>query len=295
MKYRKDLTNNRYGFWLVKEFDQEKSNMTNRAYWKCKCECGKEQSVLGQNLTNGHSKSCGCQSKNMKKKDLTGQIFGYLTVIEDTGKVSEHRNIIWKCKCKCGNTIEIPGSYLTKGTQSCGCLSLEKSTKNIVGKRFGRLVVLEKTDERRRGYVIWKCKCDCGNICFIDSYCLNNGKTNSCGCLNSKGEALIKNILDENNICYNQQYTFPELRSESGSLLRFDFAIFNKDGSLKHLIEYNGQQHYECSEQWWNTQENFNILQNNDKKKIEYCKNNNIELRIIPYTDYNNITLERLI
>lgn len=232
MKYRKDLTNNKYGFWLVKEFDQEKSDATHRAYWKC--------------------------------------------------------------QCKCGNIVEIAGSYLLQGTQSCGCLGREQSTKDIIGKRFGRLTVLEKTEERKRNYIIWKCKCDCGNICYKDSYCLNNGKTNSCGCLNSKGEALIKNILDKNNICYNEQYTFPNLLSINNGLLRFDFDIFNKDGSLSHLIEYNGQQHYECSENWWNTQENFNILQQNDKKKIDYCKDNNIKLIIIPYTDYDNITIERL-
>lgn len=297
MTFRNDLTGKQFGYWTVLSFDQEQSNLSNRTYWKCKCICGKEKSILGYNLTSNHSKSCGCQSKNLKKHDLTNQKFGYLTVLEDTGKITNHRNIIWKCECKCGNIIEVPGGYLTSSkVTSCGCYKKEKSTKDILGKRFGKLTVIEKTDKRKNSYIIWKCRCDCGNICYKDSYCLNNDKTHSCGCLNSKGEALIKNILDDNNICYNQQYTFPDLISENGkNRLRFDFAIFNQDGSLSHLIEYNGEQHYKCSEQWWNTKENFNTLLKNDKKKIDYCKEKGIKLIIIPYTEYNNLTLERLL
>jgi len=37
--------------------------------------------------------------------------------------------------------------------------------RDLIGQRFGRLVVLEKTDKRdKSGCFIWKCKCDCGNI-----------------------------------------------------------------------------------------------------------------------------------
>lgn len=290
MKFRKDLTGNRYGSWTVLEFDQERSDKTKRAYWKCQCDCGTKQSVLGQNLTSGHSKSCGCQSRNLKKTDLKGKIFGYLTVLQDTGKSTPGRNVIWECKCKCGNIVEVPGNSLVDGTtKSCGCYAKENSSYNLLGERFGKLVVIEKTEERKNGYVVWKCQCDCGNICYKNTYLLTQGKAISCGCANSKGEALIKNILDQNNIYYIAQYTFPNLKSKKGGYLRFDFAIFNKDGSLSHLIEYNGQQHYEYSDQWWNTKENFDTLQNNDIIKIKYCKENNIKLIIIPYFEQINL------
>jgi hypothetical protein len=36
-------------------------------------------------------------------------------------------------------------------------------SKNIVGKRYGKLTVSEKTDKRKGGCVVWLCKCDCGN------------------------------------------------------------------------------------------------------------------------------------
>jgi len=55
--------------------------------------------------------------------------------------------------------------------------------KNIVGKRFGLLVVLEKTAKRTNsGSIIWKCVCDCGNIHEVGSWNLQNGHSTSCGC-----------------------------------------------------------------------------------------------------------------
>jgi hypothetical protein len=51
---------------------------------------------------------------------------------------------------------------------------------DIVGKRYGRLVVIGLSENRNR-YVI--CKCDCGNTCEVNQYSLVSGNTRSCGCL----------------------------------------------------------------------------------------------------------------
>ncbi len=57
--------------------------------------------------------------------DVQGQTFGYLTAIEPTHKRC-HREIVWRCQCKCGNEIELPATLLVSGnTTSCGCLSAE--------------------------------------------------------------------------------------------------------------------------------------------------------------------------
>ena len=86
--------------------------------------------------------------------------------------------------------------------------------------------------------------------------------------------------MQKSNIEYATQYTFPDLLGENGGRLRFDFAIFEK-GKLSHLIEYNGKQHYEQASGSWS--ESFETLQKHDKKKQEYCANNNIRLIIIKY------------
>lgn len=61
------------------------------------------------------------------KKDLTGQRFGRLTVIKDSGKRTKYKNVIWMCKCDCGNTFYARGGDLGIGTLSCGCYKKEKT------------------------------------------------------------------------------------------------------------------------------------------------------------------------
>ena len=54
---------------------------------------------------------------------------------------------------------------------------------DLTGKRFGKLFVLAETNNRAdEGSIVWKCKCDCGNIIEISSKRLVNGLTISCGC-----------------------------------------------------------------------------------------------------------------
>lgn len=55
---RKDLTGNRFGRWTVIGYSHTDRNRN--ANWFCKCDCGETKTVMGQNLRNGRSKSCGC-------------------------------------------------------------------------------------------------------------------------------------------------------------------------------------------------------------------------------------------
>lgn len=55
--------------------------------------------------------------------------------------------------------------------------------KDLSGKRFGRLLVIEPLEQRsKKGYVLWRCKCDCGNEKIAESRNLLCGGTTSCGC-----------------------------------------------------------------------------------------------------------------
>lgn len=54
--------------------------------------------------------------------------------------------------------------------------------KDLTGQRFGRLLVVEKTDFRQNRLVMWKCICDCGNETIVQGENLRNGHTQSCGC-----------------------------------------------------------------------------------------------------------------
>lgn len=102
------------------------------ARWRCRCHCGNEFIARGADLTNGHTTSCGCKNrKHIQKvgqankgkyiKDITGQRFGKLVVLEPTEKRDSGRGVIWKCQCDCGNTIEVSAHALRQGQVSCGC------------------------------------------------------------------------------------------------------------------------------------------------------------------------------
>jgi len=69
-----------------------------------------------------------------KPKDITGQRFGRLVVIKDSGKRNASRSVLWLCKCDCGNETTTNGPNLKRGnTQSCGCF--RKENIRIIGKR----------------------------------------------------------------------------------------------------------------------------------------------------------------
>lgn len=54
---------------------------------------------------------------------------------------------------------------------------------NLTGQRFGRLVALRPTSERKQGKVVWECRCSCGEVARTTSVSLRQGWTRSCGCL----------------------------------------------------------------------------------------------------------------
>ena len=58
---------------------------------------------------------------------------------------------------------------------------------DLVGKRFGRLVVVSFYMTGKRRQAIWDCVCDCGNTKRVDRGNLISGNTTSCGCLHKEG------------------------------------------------------------------------------------------------------------
>lgn len=73
----------------------------------------------------------------MKKIDLTGQVFGRLTVIQEAG-VDTRGEKLWMCKCECGNIVNVLSSNLRTGhTKSCGCRRSDKGTGNYRHGMYG--------------------------------------------------------------------------------------------------------------------------------------------------------------
>lgn len=127
----------------------------------------------------------------MEKIDLTGQRYGWLTVLGDSGKRTNNKKILWHCKCDCGKEIDLNKDRLLKEViPSCGCQSKKKSI--CVGDRFGKLTVTKSLGSNGEK-VRWECLCDCGTPVVHTSSELNSGSSKSCGCLKFEtGEKLKK-------------------------------------------------------------------------------------------------------
>lgn len=115
-----------------------------------------------------------------------------------------------------------------------------------------------------------------GNRCY---YCSIRRKS-------SKGELRIEKFLINRNIEYIREYRIDDCRHILP--LPFDFAIIDKDNSIKYLIEFDGRQHYELIEMWGG-KSNLDDIKMKDNIKNKYCKDNNINLIRIPHWDYDNI------
>lgn len=286
MKY--DLIGEKFGRLTVVRLGPTKNN---RRTWECLCECGKTVFVQTSNLTKNKTQSCGCLQKEKtslaNREDLIGRIFGKL-------KVVDYQNGYNICQCECGSICRVKTTKLKSGhTKSCGCLQKELTSKakliDITGEKFEKLTVVERV-KKEDSQVWYRCKCDCGSEIITTSFRLRHGITKSCGCIQSFGEEKISEILNLNQINYQKEFTFPDLIGENGKRYRFDFAIFDSDGKLLNLIEFDGKQHY-----LGGFSEDLTTIQKRDVIKNNYCYRNKIPLIRIPYTYYDKISLDDLL
>ena len=195
---KKDLTGLKFGRLTVIE---ECGRSENRhILWLCKCICGKNKVIKSPSLIFGKTKSCGCLSKELTSErsiiDLTGQRFERLVVIKENGR-TQGKQVLWLCKCDCGNETIIIGSSLKNGqTKSCGCYQKERTSKrkkkNILGQRFGHLIAIKESGIDNFGKISWLCKCDCGNETTVVGSSLRIGVTKSCGCLYKTGKTQLQ-------------------------------------------------------------------------------------------------------
>lgn len=230
--------------------------------------------------------------------DLTGKQFNYLTVLGLDDKRSSGPVKYWICRCECGKTTSVQGGHLKNGdVTSCGCHACDKiiaynrNRRHDIekGTQFGEWTVLDIDNEltRVKGKQYYICKCNCGTIRSVKKDSLLSGDSQSCGCIKSKGEKKISQLLRELNIQFEQQKTFTDCCNKAP--LRFDFYI----PSLNMCIEYNGFQHYRTGF-GWNDYEKLINTKHHDKIKKNYCSKNNIRLLIIPYTLYQYLNCSTL-
>ena len=136
-----DKSGKRFKNLLVLGRDKENSK-----YYICECSCGAVKSIKGS-LLQEHGNtvgSCGCLGR-IKSVQL-GNVFGNLTVID---KIEDSSNL-YRCKCRCGNEVNVRGYSLLAGRVSCrrGCINKILPGQSAFNLMYGQM----KKSARVRGY-----------------------------------------------------------------------------------------------------------------------------------------------
>lgn len=188
----------------------------------------------------------------------------------------------WLLHCNlCGLDFQrTPSTWLQKSCPQCGrhnnMYSVEQRQKmvdDIFG--VGEFQVLS-TGCATQQFVV-KHKCGFVRKTQFSNFIRSTGCP-KCTETMSKGERRIVNFLMAHDIQYIAQMKMGETKQS------FDFFIPH----LNVAIEYNGEQHYKPIETFGG-KERFIQQQQYDKKKVEYCKEHNITLKIISYKEYDLI------
>lgn len=122
---RENLINRKFEMLTV---CSKAEDLNRRSAWVCRCECGKTRIVRGSDLKSGRVWCCGCRSRRGVAVivDMAGSQFGRLTALSMSDRRDRKGSVYWKCRCSCGNVVEVPQDRLVSGnTTSCGCLKKE--------------------------------------------------------------------------------------------------------------------------------------------------------------------------
>ena len=87
--------------------------------------------------------------------------------------------------------------------------------KISIGVYVGRLTVIEATPQRKSGYTVWRCRCDCGGEILLDTRTLQRGTITDCGC-KTKLKPGQRDITGQRFGRLTAQYPLPA-RDASGS------------------------------------------------------------------------------
>mgnify|MGYP000913227399 CR=1 FL=1 len=97
--------------------------------WTFRCDCGVEKVLNAALVKAGNTRSCGCLRREItaaaRFRDLKGQRFGRLVVLDRLPERSPHKHSRWRCLCDCGQETVTTTLGRKFSTHSCGCITRE--------------------------------------------------------------------------------------------------------------------------------------------------------------------------
>lgn len=203
------------------------------------------------------------------------------------------KKISWKCGI-CSHIWMATVDHRANGTGCPACNGDIVNDKNSLSVNFPELLdewnynknESPETYFQFSNKSVWWICCKCQHE-WKSSITNRTNCHNGCPkCRKSKGEKIIEKFLYKNNFFYISQYR--NILCKDKLTLPFDFAIIDEFENPIILIEYHGEQHYKPII-YFGGESKFEDQKEKDKIKLNYCKDNNISLLIIPYWDFNNI------
>ena len=191
---RDDLVGRRFGRLTVVG-DSGQRRGTN-VYWSCRCDCGGERLATRQQLVSGTAQSCGCLPRaGRKAAGLSGLEYQNETCSEvlkqacaDTGGDKAADTSADRLRDQEYQSLLENAKELAK---------LPRRHSDLTGQRFGRLTVVGDSGQRRNGFVLWLCRCDCGGWALYIRYQLTTGRAVSCGCLPRREQRAIRDLTGQ--------------------------------------------------------------------------------------------------
>lgn len=278
-----------------------KEYINNSTKLKCKCLIdGYEWGVTWGHLSQGRGcPECAGKRTDYTIKDIREKLYKINPNIEILS--DEYVGSGEKLKCKClidgyvweptwDNLKQGKGCHKCKAKKSADFqrLSIEE-VKNRLEYINPNVKILSEEYIHTREKL--KCKCVI-NGCEWKTTWDSLSQGHGCPiCNSSKGEKIILEILLTKNIPHERQYAFKDCKNKHS--LAFDFAILDSCDNVVSLIEYDGEQHFKPIDfasrgEEWAIKQHIGVIKR-DEIKNTYCKENNIPLLRIPYTEFDNI------
>ena len=285
-----------------------------RNAYKCQCDCGKTHYKSQQEFLNSKHRFC---TRAVTEKLLEHRLWELKVANEPQTEENALKVFCglavkkWLDKNKNSKRVYAPNydveftGRIFESLEILGCIDdkhEERSINNDLRKRDAYKYIVYKK-YRCRCYLCGKeyeAKCSQFSINPPTSYgsTAYNGYWSDIKCKCHKISSfqwIVNKLLFENNIHYRVEYSFSDLYGIYGkNQLKFDFAILNNNGSLKCLIECQGEHHSGPVEEFGG-EHRYNIQVQNDALKKEYCKKHNIVLIEIPHTDKQIDNIESIL
>ena len=113
---------------------------------------------------------------------------------------------------------------------------------DLIGMRYGKLTVVERTDQREHGYCLWRCHCDCGNETEATEDSLMYRNVRSCRCLKQEIQRQIPDRLHRFDGTCVEFLDKRKYRSDNTSGFRGVFR--SKNGRFRVSIGFKNQRFY---------------------------------------------------